>query len=256
MMVPQLNRRWRRLLLGLLPLPGLVMAGPLASAPPLARSDPAPVTLSWSTVSPPTSPPPLAYASAVYDSDTKTVVLFGGVKSDGALSNDTWVWNGTTWTDYPGSEVQAPPAREMASTAFDPKLHQLILFGGRGAGGGLLSDTWAWNGASWFDETGRSGGPAPRPRAGAAMAYDGASDLVLFGGTGDGSTADPARPAGTPGPTSRTAQPTSSATSPDPSVRLPVHLHSERAHILRSFPRPFYRQHRAQRRRPRPPNRS
>jgi hypothetical protein len=97
----------------------------------------------------------------VYDSDSKTVVLFGGVQPDGALSSDTWVWNGSTWSDYPGSEVQAPPARQKASMAFDAKLHQLILFGGEGTGGRLLSDTWAWNGASWYDETATTTGAGP-----------------------------------------------------------------------------------------------
>ncbi len=184
MTVPQFKRRWPRLLPGLLPVIGLVAFVPAAVATPLARPAPPPVTLTWSTVSPPATPPSLAFASAVYDSDSKTVVLFGGAKADGALSNDTWVWNGTTWTDYPGSQVQAPPAREMASMAFDPKLHQLILFGGEGGGASLLDDTWAWNGASWYDETSSFAGPGPGPRADAAMAYDGAGDLVLFGGFG------------------------------------------------------------------------
>ena len=46
----------------------------------------------WSTVSPP-YPPPLAYASAVYDSDSKTVVLFGGV--DRTAASPTTPGSGT-----------------------------------------------------------------------------------------------------------------------------------------------------------------
>ena len=161
----------------------------------------------------------------MYDSDSRTVVLFGGLQADGALSNDTWVWNGSTWMDYPGSEVQAPPAREMASMAFDPKLHQLILFGGEGAGGQLLSDTWAWNGASWYDETGRFAGPGPGARADAAMAYDGRGDLLLFGGTGRPGSADPYVPSEGPQPAGSTlapaSPPTSPATSPVPSTTVP-----------------------------------
>ncbi len=202
--------------MGLLPLASLV-AAPLAAgsagAESRGRSGP-PVTLIWSTLSPPVNPPALAFACAVYDSDSKTVVLFGGVKPDGALSSDTWVWNGSTWTDYPGSEVQAPPAREMAAMAFDAKLHQLILFGGKGAGGQLLGDTWAWNGASWYDESGRTTGPGPSARAGAAMAYDAAGDLVLFGGTGGAGGADPSGTTASPDPT---ANPDPTA-SPDPTA--------------------------------------
>jgi hypothetical protein len=229
--VPRFNRGRRRLAFGLLPLAclaaTLTAAGATSAAGAAQRSRPAPppVTLTWSTVSPPAAPPPLAFASAVYDSDSRTVVLFGGLQADGALSNDTWVWNGSTWTDYPGSETQAPPARKMASMAFDPKLHQLILFGGEGAGGQLLSDTWAWNGASWYDETGRFGGPGPGARADAAMAYDGRGDLVLFGGTGTPSPTDPYVPEGSPQPAGSTlvpaSPPTSPATSPAPSPTVP-----------------------------------
>jgi hypothetical protein len=235
MTVPRNNQRWRRLVFGVLPLTGLV-AAPLdarpAGAQPRSRSEPAPVTLTWSTVSPPATPPPLAFASAVYDNDTKTVVLFGGLKADGTLSNDTWVWDGSTWTDYPGSKVQAPPAREMASMAFDPKLHQLILFGGEGADHRVRSDTWAWNGASWYDETGPSSGPSPSARADAAMAYDGADNLVLFGGLGGASATDPSGTAGSSGsigpapatsPTSPTfpTLPTSTIASSVPSTTRP-----------------------------------
>ena len=154
---------------------------PVRIASPPAAGDSPVSPLAWSTISPPTAPPALEYASAVYDSDNKTIVLFGGERQDGGLSNDTWVWNGSTWTDYPATAIQAPPARRLASMAFDPSLHQLILFGGEGPDGELLGDTWAWNGASWYQQAGT---PSPGARASAAMAYAGSDQLVLFGGLG------------------------------------------------------------------------
>lgn len=154
-----------------------------------ARADTSATQLVWSTVSPPVSPPPLAYASAAYDNDNATLVLFGGVTPSGALSDNTWVWDGSTWRSYAGTKIVAPAARELAAMAFDPVLHQLILFGGRSAGGALLGDTWAWNGASWYQVGQRSPGPSPSPREGAAMAYDGHGNLVLFGGDGTASGA-------------------------------------------------------------------
>ena len=160
---------------------GVLMAVPMSGP---ARAGTAAVPLVWSTLSPAASPPPLAYPAAAYDSDNDTMVLFGGVASSGALSNSTWVWNGSTWRDYPGSQIVAPQARELAAMAFDPVLHQLVLFGGRGPGGELLGDTWAWNGASWYQVTQKLSGQAPGPREGAAMAYDGHGNLVLFGGDG------------------------------------------------------------------------
>jgi hypothetical protein len=159
-----------------------LLGGPIASPP--AAGDNLVSPLAWSTLSPPAAPPPLAYASAVYDSDNKTIVLFGGQLQDSPLSNDTWVWNGSTWTDYPATEIQAPPARRLAAMAFDPSLHQLILFGGEGSDGHLLGDTWAWNGASWYQQSVVAGSPSPEARAAAAMAYAGSGRLVLFGGLG------------------------------------------------------------------------
>ena len=161
--------------------------------------------LTWSQALPRLRPPPLEYASAVYDSDNGTVVLFGGVETNGDLSDTTWVWAHSDWTAYSASQIQAPPAREMASMAFDPELHKLILFGGQGVGGQLLDDTWAWNGASWYQLT---AGPddIPSPRQAAGLAYDRNGSLVLFGGTGYQSTAavqtsgGPAGSTASPGP--------------------------------------------------------
>jgi Galactose oxidase, central domain len=143
---------------------------------------PAPPTLSWSAapLAPTATPPALAYASAAYDADNSTIVLFGGVSSSGGLNDTTWVWQGHSWTPIRGTTE--PPARELASMAFDPAQHQLVLFGGEAADGTLLSDTWAWNGVTWHQiQTVGSGPPA---REAASMAYDGQGNLVLFGGTG------------------------------------------------------------------------
>ena len=161
----------------------LLLAGLLLSAagPATAASAPAAPTVDWTTATPSASPPPLANAAAAYDADTSTLVLFGGVDSlSHSLSDQTWIWNGSNWSEAT-MRAQQPPARQRASMAFDPTLHELILFGGETANGSLLDDTWAWNGASWFQPTVSS---SPPPRAGAAMAYDRAGNLVLFGGTG------------------------------------------------------------------------
>ena len=148
-----------------------------AAAAPSPPTQPELLWDSWTSVP---GPPPLDAASAAYDADDNDVVLFGGEASDGSLSDDTWLWNGKVWDLLPASQTVAPPPREMASMAFDPYLHQLILFGGRGAGGQLLDDTWAWNGYSWYELA----GPGPGPRESAALAFDPDGNLVLFGGFG------------------------------------------------------------------------
>lgn len=145
-----------------------------------AGADPSPPVLSWARATPANSPPPLAYSAAAYDADNSTVVLFGGIASNGALSTATWIWNGSTWAE--AHPAHSPPGRELASMAFDPSLHQLILFGGQGKDGTLLGDTWAWNGVSWIQVA--ASGPSPGPREAAPMAYEHSGSLVLFGGTG------------------------------------------------------------------------
>ncbi len=178
-------------------------AGGLSARPAAAVSA---STLTWSMISAPTTPPPLAYASMAYDSDNNSIVLFGGQRADGSLSSDTWVWNGSTWTPM----ASTVPERKLAAMAFDPALHQLILFGGQGANGQLLSDTWAWNGASWNAPTSPNPPTGPSPRRGASLAFDASDQLVLFGGssaavpssapaTGSGSPAASGTPTPPPG---------------------------------------------------------
>lgn len=152
------------------------LGGPLA---PVAAAG-APSGLTWSRLSPPERPPAVEESAAAYDGADHTVVLFGGKVAGGHLSNQTWVWNGSTWT-LEAAGGATPPAREGASMAFDARLDQLILFGGEGTGGELLDDTWAWNGASWTEV---ATAQTPGGREGAALAGDADGHLVLFGGYG------------------------------------------------------------------------
>jgi hypothetical protein len=202
----------------------LAVAPAVAATPAATAGSPA-LTLTWSKVTTAVAPPPLSGASAVYDSDNRTVVLFGGRTATGTLSDDTWVWDGSSWQDYPASEVQAPPPRQLASMAFDPQLHQLILFGGLGADGQPLNDTWAWNGASWYEQTGSLVAQSPGGREGAAMSNDASGNLVLFGGLGYATTPPVSTTTTTPpaqgAPTSTTTVTGGSTSSASPSSASP-----------------------------------
>lgn len=151
---------------------------------------PAPV-VTWTTASPATSPPPTKYAAAAYDPDTATMVMFGGMQgasgASASLSNQTWIWDGHRWTQKATQSNCTPPARQLAAMAYDPALHQLVMFGGQGQAGVFLADTWTWNGYCWY-QTDQGATTAPGPREAAAMAFDRAGNLVLFGGTGSVST--------------------------------------------------------------------
>lgn len=208
-------RRCARLRVSILaPLVGLAAAGIGALTPPAAGASTTPATnLVWSILSPSSTPPPLEFASAVYDSDNHTIVLFGGLNSQGSLSDSTFVWNGSTWTDYSPAQIEEPPARYLASMAFDPALHQLLLFGGRNAAGHQLNDTWAWNGASWYNVN-RGEAISPAPRDGASLAYDGQGHLLLFGGEGPAVVGESA-PSASP-------QRSSASLLQDPSLETPT----------------------------------
>ena len=75
-----------------------------------------------------------------YDSNTRKVVLFGGTAGPPSALNDTWNWNGTSWTQQQTSTD--PPARWAAAMTFDPYLKGLILFGGELSGDPFANDTW------------------------------------------------------------------------------------------------------------------
>ncbi len=127
-----------------------------------------------------------------YDSVHHQVVLFGGegptTNVYGPLPNlnDTWTWDGTTWTQqFPQN---SPSARSSYSMAFDSDLGVVVLFGGFNGGlqnGGFLNDTWTWNGTNWTEQPQQPVFAAPAPRSGASMAYDSVHhQMVMFGGAG------------------------------------------------------------------------
>jgi hypothetical protein len=76
----------------------------------------------------------------------------------------------------------SPPARSEAALAGDD-VHQLVvLFGGRDGDGGLLGDTWLWDGGHWTEQH-----PAHSPSARRAAAMSSDPDdggVLLLGGVG------------------------------------------------------------------------
>jgi hypothetical protein len=147
------------------------------------------------------SPRARAASSMAYDPASNQLILFGGDGGGIGFLNDTWNWNGTTWTQVADSGDAgcfdtcsgSPQARSGAAMAYDPAIGKLVLFGGLGP----LNDTWTWDGTSWTQvadsgdagcTTTCTGGP-PTTVSG-SMAYDvPANQLVLFGGGGYNSNA-------------------------------------------------------------------
>ena len=137
----------------------------------------------WTQKFPPISPPARSMHAMAYDSGHGQVVLFGGSpEGSGATGNDTWVWDGSTWTQK--IPVNNPPARSRIDNAmvYDSSHGQVVLFGGLSTStGNVLNDTWVWDGSNWTME---SPPTMPQQRYYTGMAYDfGQNQTILFGGT-------------------------------------------------------------------------
>ena len=104
---------------------------------------------------------------------TSPVAATGGRVTAGASAQPTVT---------PAGPVSTPPARADAAIAYDGAHDLVVLFGGTGPGGRVLTDTWTWDGSRWT----RAGSPESPPAGHAGtMAFDGASGrVVLFAGEG------------------------------------------------------------------------
>ena len=91
-------------------------------------------------------------------------------------SNDTWEWNGSSWTQL--SPATSPPIRIGAALVYDPNRRVSVLFGG-----GVLAptdETWEWIGTNWAQ---KNPVQRPIPRSDHAMVFDPIRQrVVLFGG--------------------------------------------------------------------------
>jgi cysteine-rich repeat protein len=127
----------------------------------------------WSRVATASAPSPRQTVMA-YDAKRHVVVLFGG--RDYSSYDDTWEYDGTTWTHV--MSTTRPSARNFHSMVWDAKREKIVLFGGLATT--LVGDTWTYDG-TWT----QIASTGPSPRAGAALAYDPVREtVVLFGGTG------------------------------------------------------------------------
>ena len=104
-------------------------------------------------------------------------VLFGGNRPLLDL-DETWTWDGTTWTEM--QPLTRPARRLRAASTFDSTRGVGLVYGGT-SDQGPMSDLWAWNGANWAQLA--TNGPPPVLLS--SMAFDSARGrAVLFGGIG------------------------------------------------------------------------
>ncbi len=133
-------------------------------------------------------PPGRVNQAMVYDASSQVVLLYGGQGADlqgtfTQILGDTWVWNGTEWTEL--HPVHHPSPRAGHSVVFDAARGEVVLFGGDETDsldmqGPYLNDTWVWDGTDWDLKDLQD---APPVRFRHAMTYDVKRQrVVLFGG--------------------------------------------------------------------------
>lgn len=109
--------------------------------------------------------------SMAFDTSRGVSVLFGA----GRDLNETWEWDGTSWTQR---MVAGPSAGQCM--AYD-SARQVVVLVGFGAD---INETWEWDGASWTQRM--VAGPPMRARP--AIAYDAARMVIVLFGFNDADT--------------------------------------------------------------------
>ena len=78
---------------------------------------------------PAASPPARRGHAMAYDAIRQQTVLFGGLDQTGQPDalGDTWIWNGTSWSEDRGN---GPPDRYGHAMAYDIARNEIVVFGG------------------------------------------------------------------------------------------------------------------------------
>jgi len=105
--------------------------------------------------------------------------LFGGARATLGDSDETWTWDGTSWTELAPNTV--PPARSEAGLAWDPARGRAVLAGGLSTEGNYtFADAYEWDGTNWIPTV----GDYPARRAAAMTTAPDGAGVLMFGGDG------------------------------------------------------------------------
>jgi hypothetical protein len=147
--------------------------------------------VTWMQIQPAIHPSPRRGANMTYDPARGVCVLFGGglTPFGTPVLDDTWEWNGSTWTQHLPSV--RPPARWNCFLAADWSAGHVVMSGGGVGVNSVWNDTWTWNGAVWQQLTPtvqptarRYGGAAFDVQRGVVVAWSG----LVPAATADSST--------------------------------------------------------------------
>jgi hypothetical protein len=145
----------------------------------------------WTQLTPPPYPTTLARRTGgiAWHPVAGGLVMYGGLQSGPTLTlNDTWLWNGATWT--PLTTATTPPPRWGHHMVYDTRRAVIVAFGGRSPTTTTTSnDTWEFDGLDWHQVFPLA---SPTARAFYGMAYDERrGKTIVYGlqsGVGTGAT--------------------------------------------------------------------
>ena len=96
-------------------------------------------------------PPGRDWTTLAFDPSSGRVVMFGGNNASRGKTtlplSDTWLWDGTVWTQT--HPTLSPAARARAVAATDTAAGQVILYGGEAVDLSIYSDVWIWAQGTW-----------------------------------------------------------------------------------------------------------
>jgi hypothetical protein len=84
---------------------------------------------------------------AAYDENRNVLVVYGGRPVElGQCSQETWEWDGETWTQV---DAQPPTACDHVKMVYDSARGEMILFSGLDPDEQPVNETWSWDGSEW-----------------------------------------------------------------------------------------------------------
>jgi hypothetical protein len=136
----------------------------------------------WTQAAPAANAGPRYRYGSCFDSGRGRVVMYGGESTQllGTPNNQTWEYDGTTWTQI--TTTGNPGPRERPAMCYHAGVGATVMFGGYD-GVALTDQTWIYIGttSTWLQLV--IPGPKPSPRNASALVYDSLhNQCVLMGG--------------------------------------------------------------------------
>lgn len=133
--------------------------------------------------------------TAVYDSNSNEMIVFGGTDCNGNFYNDLWILNNADGSTTTPSWTQVTPlgtgpsARSQATAIYDSVNNVMTVFGGGTSSTAVFNDVWTLSNANGLTGTPTwtqvsALGTAPPARMGQTAVYDATNNrMIVYGGS-------------------------------------------------------------------------